>query len=73
MIVKLSAFSRKEDVEKWDNFVIKFGRLYHRSHWAAIIPSVYIFRLFSPYLESDIKIMLIFPLFMVKPAVYYQE
>lgn len=66
MIVKLLDFSREEDVEKWDNFVIKFGQLYHHSRWAKIISSVYTFKPFYLYIENDGEIASVFPLSYVK-------
>lgn len=66
MVVKVLDFSSEEDVEKWDNFVIKFGRLYHHSRWAEILSSVYTFRPFYLYVENDCEIVSVFPLFYVK-------
>ena len=66
MIVKLLDLSRREDVEKWDNFVIKSGQLYHHSYWAKILFSVYAFKPFYLYVENHGEILSVFPLFYVK-------
>jgi hypothetical protein len=66
MTVKVLDISRKDDVEKWDDFVIRHGQLYQHSAWVKILSSAYNFKSFYLYIENDGKIVSVFPLFYVK-------
>jgi hypothetical protein len=73
MIVKALDFSSEEEVKKWDDFVIRFGQIYHHSNWARVLSSVYKFKPFYLYVERDGEIISIFPLFYVRLPVIRDE
>jgi len=73
MVVKLLDFSREEYVEKWNNFVFKFSKLYLHSNWAKILSSIYGFKPYYLYIEEKGEIISVFPLIYVKLPLFKDE
>jgi hypothetical protein len=73
MTVELLNFKNVNDIEKWDNFVNKYGLLYHHSMWAEILCSCYGFQPYYLYIEDEGEIKSVFPLFNVKMPLFKNE